>query len=393
MIKFKYMKLHKSIIILLILSLCHFKSICQVAAIYQTEEYISMLENKKVAIVVNQASIINGRHIVDTLFDRGVKIKLILSPEHGFFGSYNAGEYVENSLYNGIVPIISLYGENKKLTNQHLKDIDIVLFDLQDVGVRFYTYISTLHYVMEGCARKGIQLIVLDRINPHMHYVDGPVLEIKYTSFVGMHPVPVVYGMSIGEYALMINGQGWLDDDLICDLHIIKNTGFSRNDRVDISIPPPSPNLRNMNAISLYPSLCFFEGTILSAGRGTDYPFEIYGAPFLKTDFLFTPHANFGSNNPKFKDKICYGFDLRQDVNKPFIRANCLDISYLMDAYNEVSAEYKAMFFNSFFNKLAGNKSLQENIINNTSEDKIRLSWKKDIDDFMIIREKYLLYN
>ena len=394
MIKFKYMKLHKSIIILLILSLCHFKIISQVSGIYNTEEYIPILKNKNVAIIVNQASLIYDKHLVDTLVNRGVNIKLILSPEHGFFGLHNAGEYVENDLYNGIIPIVSLYGENKKLRNESLKDIDIVLFDLQDVGVRFYTYISTLHYVMQGCARQDIPLIVLDRLNPHMHYVDGPVLEIEYASFVGMHPVPVVYGMSIGEYALMINGQGWLGDDLICNLHIIKNNIASRNERIDISIPSPSPNLRNMNAIFLYPSLCFFEGTVVSAGRGTDYPFEIYGAPFFMTDFSFVPHVNFGSKNPKFKDEICYGFDLRKAMSMPMVNdKEYIQISYLIAAYKNSPLEYKDSFFNSFFNKLAGNATLKESILENMSEQQIRLSWQKDIDEFIIMRKKYLLYD
>ena len=394
MIKFKYMKLDKSIIILLVLSLCHLQIICQVSGSYKTEEYISVLKNKNVAIVVNQASLIDNKHLVDTLISRGVNIKRIFSPEHGFLGLHNAGEYVNNSFYNDTVPIVSLYGKNKKLKSQHLTDIDIVVFDLQDVGVRFYTYISTLHYVMQGCARKDIKLIVLDRPNPHMHYVDGPVLEIEQASFVGMHPVPIVYGMTIGEYALMINGQGWLSDNLICDLHVIKTSIVSRNEIIDISVPPPSPNLRNMNAIYLYPSLCFFEGTIVSAGRGTDYPFEIYGAPFFTTNFSFIPNENFGSKNPKFKNKTCYGYDLRRSPNTTvFNNQQCIQINYLIDAYKNSPLEYRDVFFNTFFNKLAGNKSFKESIINNASEEQIRLSWQQDIDDFMIIREKYLLYH
>jgi len=388
------MKLDKSIIILLVLSLCHLKIICQVSGIYKTEEYVSFLQNKNVAVVVNQASVIDDKHLVDTLINRGIDVKLILSPEHGFFGLHNAGEYVENDLYNGIIPIVSLYGANKKLKKEYLNDIDILLFDLQDVGVRFYTYLSTLHYVMRGCALKDIRLIILDRPNPHMHYVDGPVLETEYTSFVGMHPVPIVYGMSIGEYALMINGQGWLGDNLTCDLHIVKNNLTSRNERIDVSIPPPSPNLRNMNAILLYPSLCFFEGTIVSAGRGTDYPFEIYGAPFFTTDFSFIPNENFGSKNPKFNGEICYGFDLRKGENVLLVNnETSIQMQYLISAYNSVPTDYKDNFFNSFFNKLAGNSSLKENIMQNMSEQKIRLSWQKDIADFMIIRQKYLLYD
>ena len=280
MIIFKYMKLHKSIFFCLT-SFLQFLTISQVCGIYDTETYIPHLINKKVAVVVNQSSIIDNQHLIDSLISSDIYIQSIFSPEHGFLGTNPAGEYIDNSVYRNHIPIISLYGHSKRLNDQDLKNIDVLLFDIQDVGVRFYTYISTLHYVMEACARNNIKLIVLDRPNPHTHYVDGPVLKMDYQSFVGMHPVPIVYGMTIGEYAMMINGEGWLDNELICDLSIVKLTSYSRGDIINIPIAP-SPNLRNMNAIFLYPSLCLFEGTLISIGRGTDLPFEMYGAPFYK---------------------------------------------------------------------------------------------------------------
>jgi len=356
-------------------------------------QYVPILKNKNIAVVVNHSSIVNNKHLVDTLIELDVNIKVIFSPEHGFSGEFNAGEYVNDSLYDGSIPIVSLYGENKELKNSYLEDVDIVIFDIQDVGVRFYTYISTLHYVMEGCARNNVKLIVLDRPNPHVNYVDGPVLENEYTSFVGMHPVPIVYGMTIGEYALMINGEGWLDDNLKSNLRIVKNITYSRSSVVNISIAP-SPNLRTMNAIFLYPSLCLFEGTIISVGRGTNHPFEIYGSPFLKTHFSFRPISNIGSKYPKYQNKLCYGFDLKNlFASNKQMQIDKINIDYLITAYALTPLEYRSSFFNDFFNKLAGNSSLKKYIINNVPESKIRAIWQKDIEVFLQLRKKYLIYN
>ena len=278
MIKFKYMKLHKSILTLLMISFMYLEAVSQVPGIYDLNNYLPFLKNKKIGLVVNQTSVINNSHLLDTLVSLGIDVISVFSPEHGFSGTLNAGEYFNDSIYNQSIPIISLYGKNKELKDDDLKNIDVMIFDIQDVGVRFYTYISTLHYVMEGCAKNNIKLIVLDKPNPHVHYVDGPVLDADYSSFVGMHPVPIVYGMTIGEYALMINGEGWLTDNRICDVIIIKNLLYSRNSSITYDFPvPPSPNLRNMNAVLLYPSLCLFEGTLISVGRGSDSPFEIFG--------------------------------------------------------------------------------------------------------------------
>ena len=394
MIKFKYMKLARSIIIIFLLTSLHLVVVCQVPGIYDMDQYLPFLKNKKTAIVVNQTSMVNATHLLDTLIASNIDVRLIFSPEHGFSGQFSAGEYVYDSLYFGGIPIISLYGDSKKIKDDYLRDIDVVVFDIQDIGVRFYTYISTLHYVMEGCARNNVSLILLDRPNPHVNYVDGPVLESEYSSFVGMHKVPIVYGMTIGEYALMINGEKWLSNNLICDLYVVKNKMYSRSDFVDISNPFPSPNLRTMNAIFLYPSLCLFEGTVVSVGRGTDYPFELYGVPFFNTDFSFTPISNFGAKNPKHNNTICYGFDLRKkDSLVGQNQFHQLSISYLLEAYRQTPKKYKSSFFNNFFNKLAGNSSLQKHIVNNSSEKTIRLSWQEDIHDFMLIRKKYLLYD
>jgi len=385
------MKLHKSIFFCLT-SFLQFLTISQVCGIYDTEAYIPYLINKKVAVVVNQSSIIDNQHLIDSLISSDIHIESVFSPEHGFLGISPAGEYIDNSVYRNHLPIISLYGHSKRLNDEDLKNIDVLLFDIQDVGVRFYTYISTLHYVMEACARNNIKLIVLDRPNPHTHYVDGPVLKMDYQSFVGMHPVPIVYGMTIGEYAMMINGEGWLDNELICDLSIVKLTSYSRGDIINIPIAP-SPNLRNMNAIFLYPSLCLFEGTLISIGRGTDLPFEMYGAPFFNTDFRFIPSPNLGSKNPKFNGELCYGINLENQNQENFQLNSTISLEFLIDGYSRTPDSLKSKFFNSFFPKLIGNDLLEQKIINHISENEIRLSWENDLRKFLMIREKYLLYN
>jgi len=316
-----------------------------------------------VAVVGNQTSVVGATHLVDTLLARGVHVVKIFCPEHGFRGTAAAGAHVDNSTdpKTGL-PIISLYGKNKKPTKEQLKDVDCVLFDLQDVGCRFYTYISTLHYVMEACAEKGIDMVVLDRPNPNGHYVDGPVLDTaKYRSFVGMHPVPVVYGMTIGEYAEMINGEHWLKDGIECSLNIVPMQGYKR-DSVGYELPvPPSPNLRNVHAIALYPSLCLFEGTNCGVGRGTDWPFEI---------------VTYGKNT----------LDLRQETAPA-----AFSLKYLTKMYKRVP---KGKFFlkNNFFDKLAGNGDLRKQLERGMNEEKIRSTWQPALDEFKKIREKYLIY-
>ena len=398
------MKLPNSIISIFLFTFFSFKLLAQKPGIYDTNSYLPFLKNKNVAIVGNQTSRLDNVHLVDTLIKLDINIKCIFSPEHGFLGSGSAGESISDTLYNDNIPIISLYGDNKELNDSDLNNIDIVIFDIQDVGVRFYTYISTLHYVMEGCARNNIKLILLDRPNPHAHYIDGPVLKKSFSSFVGMHPVPVVYGMTIGEYALMINGEGWLKNNLINDLTIIKINAYSRFDKINYSFQdPPSPNLPNMNAIQLYPSLCFFEGTLISVGRGTDTPFEIFGSPFfnpdsIDSDFNFIPTANFGSKYPKYSGEICYGWDLSgqfNSVQSDFFSFNDaqLNLQYLIHAYNQMPTSIKDIFFNSFFNNLAGNDQLRIQISEGLSVKEIRSSWETDLLHFQKIREKYLLYN
>jgi len=382
------MKSAKSILILFIINCFQFCLFSQNLGIDNVSKYIHLLSEKNVGLVVNYASQTNNTHLIDTLISLGIDVSIIFSPEHGFSGIFNAGEHVNDSNYRDSIPIISLYGSYKQPTDNHLKNIDIMLFDIQDVGVRFYTYLSTLHYVMEACVEADIDFILLDRPNPHAHYVDGPVLELEYSSFVGMHPVPIVYGMTIGEYALMINGEGWLRNQKKCKLNVVTLESYSRFDSMKIQFAP-SPNLRTMNAILLYPSLCLFEGTLISVGRGTDSPFELYGAPFLKSSFQFYPMPNFGSSDPKYSQQTCYGMNLKNNDND----LNKMNLKFLINAYHSSPPYYQNKFFNNFFDKLSGNGELKFQIINNFTEDQIRASWKEDIDDFLLIRNKYLIYN
>ncbi|MBN2596868.1 DUF1343 domain-containing protein [Labilibaculum sp.] len=356
-------------------------------------EYIPLLKEKKVAVVANQSSLVNGEHLVDVLLAKDIYITRIFSPEHGFRGNADAGEKITNGIdVKTGLPIVSLYGKHYKPSVVDLNDVDVVVFDIQDVGVRFYTYISTLHYVMEACAEQGKKVIVLDRPNPNGHYIDGPVLEMKYSSFVGMHPVPVVYGMSIGEYAQMINGEKWLDNKEQCELIVIPFKNWNRDNSYLLPVKP-SPNLPNHLSVILYPSLCFFEGTVVSAGRGTDHPFQVYGHPsFSHGDFEFTPRSIPGASKyPKFEGEKCVAYDLRKINADDFRKKKKLDLSFLLNAYCELKA--KPDFFNSFFENLAGTANLRIQIENSLSEEQIRASWEKDRKDFMAIRAKYLIYS
>ena len=361
----------------------------------RTGLYLDVLKGKNIAVVANQTSVLEKRneqkeerefvHLVDSLLSLGINVKKVFAPEHGFRGKADAGEVVKDGFDTKTgLPIISLYGKNKKPSVEQLKNIDVVVFDIQDVGARFYTYISSLHYVMEACAEAGIPVIILDRPNPNGHYIDGPVLELEHKSFVGMHKVPVVYGMTIGEYGQMINGEKWLKNGIQCDLKVIPLENYTHNTTYHLPVKP-SPNLPNDKSINLYPSLCFFEGTSVSAGRGTEMQFQIYGSPFLsKSDFTFTPQPNEGAKYPKHENKLCFGENLQEADN-----LKKLDVSYLIKAYNQNSSKE---FFNNFFTKLAGTKKLQQQIEDHLSEEEIRKTWEKDLNEFKITRNFYLLY-
>ena len=362
----------------------------------RTDLYVELLKGKKVAVVGNQTSIIEKRgkniekgdfiHIVDSLISLGINVQKVFAPEHGFRGEADAAELVKDGKDTKTgLPIISLYGKNKKPTAAQLENIDIVIFDIQDVGVRFYTYISTMHFVMEACAALNIPVIIFDRPNPNAHYVDGPVLEMKHTSFVGKHPVPVVYGMTIGEYGQMINGEKWLKNGIKCDLTVIPLKNYNHNSDVSLTVRP-SPNLPNDKSINLYPSLGFFEGTIINAGRGTEFQFQRYGASFFpKSDFSYTPKPNFGSKYPKENGNLCYGVDLRTAKKQ-----HQIDLQWLLDAYQKTPKTEK--FFGSTFTIHAGNTKLQQQIEQGLSQEKIRESWQKDLEAFKKIRVKYLIY-
>ena len=352
-------------------------------------EYVPLIENKKVGIIANQTSMVGETHLVDILLQKNISVKKVFSPEHGFRGTADAGEVVNDAIDTRTgLPIISLYGKNKKPSKKQLEDLDVLIFDIQDVGARFYTYISSLHYIMEACAEFGIPLIILDRPNPNGHYIDGPILQSEHSSFVGMHPVPVVHGMTIGEYAQMINGEKWLKDGVSSDLTVIAMENYTHKSNYSLAVKP-SPNLPNDTAINLYPSLCFFEGTIVSAGRGTEMQFQIFGAPSLpseKYSFQFTPQENEGAKYPKFKGELCYGKDLRT-----FPKQNKINLDWLIEAY--VDSGKKADFFNDFFNKLAGTKELQRQIEQGLTSEEIRQSWQRDLDTYTLKRKKYLIYD
>jgi uncharacterized protein YbbC (DUF1343 family) len=322
----------------------------------------------------------------------GHNVVKVFSPEHGFRGTANAGEKVKSSkdIKTGL-PIVSLYGKNKKPTKEQVKDLDVIIFDIQDVGARFYTYISTMHYIMESASENGKEVLILDRPNPNGFYIDGPVLESKFKSFVGMHPIPVVHGLTVGELAKMINGENWLKNKKKCKLKVIKCENYTHKDFYKLPIAP-SPNLPNMSAIYLYPSLCFFEGTSVSVGRGTDFPFQVIGSPFVKkTQFSFVPKSNTGSKYPKHKNKLCNGYNLSVFGFVYVRNVNKLYFNWLIEM-NKSTKGSKYITRASFFDKLAGNDKLRKQIETNKTEEQIRDSWQKDLDLYKVIRKKYLLY-
>lgn len=358
----------------------------------RTEAYLPMLEGKKVGLVGNQSSRIkNGEtytHLVDSLLALEVDLAKVFAPEHGFRGTADAGEVIKDGkdAQTGL-PVISLYGDNKKPKPEQLEGLDVLLFDLQDVGARFYTYISTLHYVMEACAENDIQLIVLDRPNPNGHYIDGPILEPQHQSFVGMHPIPTVHGLTMGEYAKMINGEKWLKNGIQTQLEVITMENWDHSKPYSLPVKP-SPNLPNDKSINLYASLCFFEGTNVNAGRGTDKQFQVFGSPFLDAgyfDYSYTPESKDGAKNPKHLGKECYGRDLSDHEDLDY-----LNLEWLIEAYQ--NTENKSEFFNAFFTKLAGTKTLQQQIEKGLSAEEIRATWKSGLEEFEVKRKTYLLY-
>ena len=356
-----------------------------------TENYLHILEGQAVGVVANQTSLIGETHLVDSLIAMGVNVKRIFTPEHGFRGAADDGAAITDGKDEKTgIEIASLYGKTKKPTPEMLRDIDVMLFDLQDVGVRFYTYISTLTYVMEACAEQDIRVVVLDCPNPNGFYIDGPVLKAANKSFVGMHPVPVVYGMTIGEYGKMVNGEGWLKNGIHCELTVVGVPGYDRNAIYELPVKP-SPNLPNWEAVYLYPSLCFFEGTIVSVGRGTDKPFQIFGHPELRGDYTFTPESKEGASKPMFEGQRCRGLDLTDYAHDYAINPVQLHLDWLIDAYQQLT-EKNYLFFTKYFNNLAGNSILKQQIENRKSAEDIRASWVSDLEAFKAIRAKYLIY-
>ncbi len=358
----------------------------------RTSFYLPLLKTRRVAVVTNQTGIIGPRHLVDSLLLLKVNVVKVFAPEHGFRGQADAGEHVANATDASTgLPLISLYGRNKRPTAEQLKDVDVLVFDIQDVGVRFYTYISTLHHVMDAAAANGKPLIVLDRPDPNGFYVDGPVLDTAYSSFVGMHPVPLVHGMTIGEYASMINGEGWLTGGTRCDLTVVPCVGYDHSMFYDLPVKP-SPNLPNASAVYLYPSLGLFEGTPVSVGRGTDRPFQCIGLPgsTLGT-YTFTPRSMPGAKDPPYRDQLCTGMDLQEYGTFITRLTPAIHLHWLIGFYQ--ASWDKAHFFTAFFDKLAGGKALREAIERGDDEETIRASWRPALDRFQRIRAKYLLYD
>ncbi|WP_319228530.1 DUF1343 domain-containing protein [Draconibacterium orientale] len=358
----------------------------------RTDSYLPFLENKNVGLVVNQTSVIDSVHLIDYLFNKGVSIKGIYAPEHGYKGNVERGEHVDGTTDPDTgIPVHSLYGQYRKPTPEMLEGIDVMIFDMQDVGVRFFTYINTMTRVMEASAENGIKVIVLDRPNPLGYYVDGPVLKPGFESGVGLFPIPVIHGMTVGEYAQMVNSEGWLKDGIQCDLEVVKMKNYTHETKYQLPVLP-SPNLADMKSIYLYPSICLFEGADVNEGRGTETPFQVFGAPYYTPkDVSYVPKSiPVLALHPKFEGETCYGYDLSETPLAELQNIKQLEIKYVIDFYNK--SDDKENFFTPFFDKLAGTDQLRKQIIAGMSEEEIRESWQTDLDNFKQLRKKYLLY-
>ena len=357
----------------------------------RTEQYLPLIKGKRVGILTNQTGRIGAVHMVDSLYRSGIDIRMVFAPEHGFRGEADAGEHVSDGRDSGTnIPIVSVYGAGRQPGPEYMKQLDVVLFDIQDVGLRYYTYLSSMYYMMQACAVSGVELIVLDRPNPNGFYVDGPVLDLKYRSFVGMLPIPTVHGMTLGELAQMINGKGWLEGGVQCPLRVIRCLNYTHRTRYVLPVPP-SPNLPNMRAVYLYSSLCFFEGTPVSLGRGTDAPFQMYGHPDMKGPFDFTPCSTAGAKNPPLKDRLCHGVDLRSVPDNKTVWMRGVDLSYLIDSYRQLAMGDK--FFSPFFDKLTGADYVRQMIIAGATVQQIKARWAPDVQRFRAERKPYLLYD
>ncbi|MBR4402309.1 MAG: DUF1343 domain-containing protein [Flavobacteriales bacterium] len=355
----------------------------------QYDQYLHLLQGKRVAFTGNHTSIVGDKHLVDILMEKGINIVKAFAPEHGFRGTADAGERVNNEVDEKTgINIVSLYGKMSKPTPEILSDVDVLLFDIQDVGARFYTYINTMQRIMEAGGENNIPVIVLDRPNPNGYYIDGPILKDTCISGIGMQPVPIVYGMTIGEYALMLNGEGWMKKGVKCDLKVIPCVGYTHKSRYSLPVPP-SPNLPTDRSVNLFPSTCLFEGTPLSEGRGTDWPFEVFGSPLIDstaTDFTFTPAPNFGDKRPKQRGKVCYGMDLRSEKEQKEV-----NLDYIIWAYNNYTDKEKFFNHRGFAIRI-GNYEVEDQIKAGMSAKEIKKDWKKGIEDFKKIRAKYLIY-
>lgn len=357
----------------------------------QLSQYKELITGKAIAVVANQTSMVGSKHLVDLLIEDGIDIRMIFAPEHGFRDLADAGEKIQDGkdVKTGI-RIVSLYGKQNKPTAADLEGVEVVIFDIQDVGTRFYTYITTLHYIVEACAENGVRCIVLDRPNPNGYYFDGNILDTAYRSFVGIDPVPIVHGMTVGEYASMINGEGWLKGGVKCDLKVIRCKNYNHKTLYELPVRP-SPNLPNQTSVYLYPSICFFEGTRISVGRGTSFPFQVYGSPVMPDrGFSFTPQSVPGAKNPPFLNKKCFGSDLQNAIKDGLVPSPGINLEWVIKAYNDYPEKDK--FFTSYFDVLAGGPVLRDQIIKGMSSEEIRATWKKGLSEFSLIRSKYLLY-
>ena len=357
----------------------------------RAEEYLPFLKGKRVGVVANQTSVIGSSHLVDLLLSQGIEVKKVFSPEHGFRGTASAGEHVQSSKDKKTgLPIVSLYGTNKKPKPEQIADIDLLLFDIQDVGARFYTYISTLHYVMEAAAENNKEVLVLDRPNPNGFYVDGPVLKPGFESFVGMHPIPVVHGLTVGELATMINGEGWLKGNKKCKLSVVECVNYTHSDFYELPVPP-SPNLPTMSAVYLYPSLCFFEGTSVSVGRGTDLPFQVIGSPLIDSgSYSFVPKSTIGATNPMYMGKECKGYNLSVFGLLYVRNTKGLYLHWLIGMNQKTQGDFITRA--RFFDLLAGTDQFRKQIEKKESIESIKKSWETDLDSYKKMRKKYLLY-